>query len=84
MNTRKIFTAILAFVFMGLMVVPAQAQKDQMKSYDEIEKTQDEIESMYMQIYGIIEDYPEATYEYVYDDGEVTGVVVENIANAAE
>jgi len=82
MNTRKLITGLLSFLFVGLMVMPLQAQKDQKKSYEEIEKRQDDIEQMYMQIYGIIEEYPEATYDYMYDDGEVTAVVVENVPNA--
>ncbi len=80
MNTNKILKGMLSFAIAALMVIPLHAQTE--KTYNEIEETQDEIETMYMQIYNLMEDYPEATYTYEYDDGEVTGVVVENITNA--
>ncbi|MCV9386524.1 energy transducer TonB [Reichenbachiella ulvae] len=35
-------------------------------SYDDIEKTQDEIESIYVNIYRIMDEYPEATFNLDY------------------
>ena len=82
MNTNKLIKGMLSAVFVALITIPLHAQKEDTKTYDEIEKTQDDIENMYMQIYGIMEDYPEATFNYEYNDGDVAGVVVENISDA--
>lgn len=61
-----------------LLMADVRAQ-DQEMTYDEIEKKQDKIEDLHTMIFGIIDAYPDATYRYVYDDGEVTDVVVTNI-----
>jgi len=71
---------IMMSLIIGVFAFPARSQDNDM-NYDEMEKTQNEIEDLYMDVYKIIDEYPDVTYEYVYNDGKVSEVVVEGIPN---
>ena len=80
MKTKKTYRTLLALFMSFLIAMPLYAQKDKKdKSYEQIEKTQDQIEDAYIQIYGIMENYPDALYEYDYENGELAGVTIHNI-----
>jgi TonB family protein len=77
-NKSKILYIALIAACTAFFAAGAYAQ-DQQKNFDEIEKTQDQIEHMYAQVYAIIDAYPDVEYRYVFDDGKVTDVIVENV-----
>ena len=83
-NTLK---KIIPFILMVVLSIPLQAQdkpaKEKDMSYDQIEKTQDNIEKTYIEIYDIIEQYPEVTYDYIFENGKLQGVSIQGMpANA--
>ena len=75
-----ISVSVFTFFITGLTVNAQKAEK----TFSEIEKTQDEIESLYIQAYDIMEKYPEVTYNYVYEDDEVVSVNIEGIPNKSD
>ncbi len=78
MNIKKLLTVLTINFMVCLLAFPVMAQNTY-KNYDEIEQTQDLIEDLYVDIYDIIDEYPDVTYNYVYEDGVVTGVMIEGI-----
>ncbi|QSE98708.1 energy transducer TonB [Fulvivirga lutea] len=82
MKTKFKHIFLTSLLLVGPMVLPHTtiAQNDD-KSYQEIEETQNDIEKLYVEVHRIIDEYPEATYSYVYDDGTVTEVVIDGIPN---
>jgi len=84
MNTKNLMTLKTKNLLMTLslsffLVFAAFAQDKGSMTYSEIEKTQEDIEAMYVQIYDILEEYPKANYTYVYEDGDVTEVNIMNL-----
>ena len=77
-NIKSILTTLLFLIVLGN--APALAQVDE-NNYLEIEKKQDQIEHLYVQAHRIIENYPEITYSYVYQDGDVSAVLIEGISD---
>lgn len=77
---RLTVSGILIFIFTSIWCLPLQAQHGN-KTFEEIEKTQDDIEDLYVEIYGIIDQYPDVSYHYMYTDGEMTSVMIEGIPN---
>ena len=75
MKTKKLITILLTFLLLGFI----STQNDDNMSFDEVEKIQDNIEDMYVDIYRIIDKYPAVTYTYVYDNGQATAVNIEGI-----
>lgn len=49
------------------------------QEYQNLEDLQDENMVYYTEIYRIVDDYPEFEYRYIYSDGEVEKVIVENV-----
>lgn len=78
MKTNRLSTNLLAFSLLALFSIPAFAQVER-NDYQEIEKKQDRIENLYVEVYDILEEYPECTYTYVHEDGEVTEVTIDGI-----
>lgn len=75
-KSMKIFTSfILVFSMLALSSATAQDNK---KSGD-MEKVQDENMDYMKQIYRIVKDYPQFSYSYTFDDGEVEDVVVTGV-----
>lgn len=84
-NTRKILVNILAVSLMICTPLISSAQNQNAgKSYEEIEKTQDEIESLYVNIYGIMDIYPKATYTYEYDNGMAKEVLITGVPKLSD
>lgn len=74
MKYLKIFLLILFAILFISTASPVQSQDQQMKS--DLDTKQDEIQSLYIDTYGIIDQYPNVHYSYVYDNGKVTEVEV--------
>jgi TonB family protein len=79
MNIIKKSSLFLALSLFVGSVAFAQDKGD--GDYRGIEETQDRIETTYMAVYEILDDYPEAEYTYVYEDGSVVEVEIEGIPN---
>lgn len=84
----KIYTTFIASLFLMAGVFSASAQDKKMHhedkadiQYNKLEKMQDNIESNLIEVYGIIEEYPDFSYEYVYEDGILKDVKVSGIDN---
>jgi len=73
------FTGFVSWSLATFILLSSFSVIAQDKSYDEIEKIQDRIESLYLEVYDIMEVYPEASYKYVYDDGVVSEVMISGI-----
>ena len=76
MKTKKnrIVNALLLSILIGLSGSMALAQE-----YPDLEDLQDQNARYYTQIYRIVDEYPDFQYRYVYADGEVVDVIVENV-----
>lgn len=81
MKTLKInFKKIV--LLSGVLLLPLSmiihAQKGD-KDFSDLEKMQDKNEDIYVEIYRLIDEYPEFNYKYVYNDGELEEVIVEGV-----
>ncbi len=56
-----------------------QAQEDNGKNYQDMEDMEDENMGYIAEIYEIVEEYPDFEYRYVFRDGEVQKVIIENV-----
>jgi TonB family protein len=79
MNSKKQFrniakTVLALLFFAGTISVFAQNNE-----YNKLEKMQDQNEIYLMEVYDVIKDYPNTTYEYVYHDGHLHEVIVRGI-----
>jgi len=63
-----------------LYSLPLLAQENE-NNYLDNEKKQDQIEELYVEAHNIMDDYPEVTYSYVYEDGNVSAVMIEGVSN---
>ncbi len=72
---RKTMFSIIAVLIASM---PNMAQDNDM-SYRDLEDRQDDIEALYIDVFDILETYPEVTYTYVYEDGEVVDVDIEGM-----
>lgn len=80
MKTEKLISYLL-IALISLASSHLLMAQDTKKSNEKIEKTQKQIENIYMKIYEIIEQYPQTSYKYLYTDGNITGVEVKAINN---
>lgn len=78
---RKIIAPM--FVLLSAFMVHTILAQDQQQTKD-LEKKQKEIQTLYIDSYRIIDQYPDAHYNYVYDDGKVTEVEIVGITDAQE
>jgi TonB family protein len=76
---RKQITFLITFLFFaaGTLSVSAQKKMDDKKLKDMQAKN----EAYMVDIYEIVDGYPEFNYKYVYDDGKLEEVVVTGIDN---
>ncbi len=75
--TYNIFIGLLSII----LIYPAIGQDE---NYAKIERVQDEIEDLYVKTYTIFEAYPNLTYEYIYDEDEVTSVQIVGVPNVKD
>lgn len=79
-KTSAALSGVLAIAALLMFIAPKQAvAQEAKKSYSDIEKTQDKIEALYIDVYNVIDRYPQATYRYVHENGDVTKVIIEGI-----
>lgn len=83
LNIDRIFLLMIFFVLSLAGTTTVSAQNND-KTFSEIEKSQDKIEDLYVEVYRIAEKYPEMTYSYVYEDGDATAVKIEGIDDNRE
>jgi hypothetical protein len=77
--TKRLSAAACGTLIAFFTLYVSQSALAQTKHYDEIEKTQDKIESLYMNVYGIMDLYPGTTYQYIYDGDEVSRITITGI-----
>lgn len=56
-----------------------QTKNQNQQNYGQIEQTQDEIEQTQFEIYAIVEQHPDFTYKYDFQDNTVTAVNIEGV-----
>jgi hypothetical protein len=77
--TKRLSAAACGTLIAFFTLCVSQSAFAQTKHYDEIEKTQDKIESLYMNVYGIMDLYPGTTYQYIHDGDEVSSITITGI-----
>lgn len=74
----------LIFVFLTRAAFSQEKENGKIISYDLLEKTQDQIENLNVQVYKIKEKYPKATIEKIYQDGHVSKVIVTGVTDETD
>ena len=85
MKTRNTILTSLLFTAIILMISGGTAysqEKDQL--YGDLEELKDESEQLYRKIHRLIKDYPDFSYTYVVEDGEIEEVIVEGVDDAMD
>ena len=63
-----------------ILIIPAMTQINaQEKEYKDLEDLQDRKENYYVDIYNVVKEYPDFTYEYIYKKGELKDVKVTGV-----
>jgi len=78
-RTNPFITSLFTAIFtIGIVIAPAQAQEKKMRGeskYD-AKSVSEKMDKMQMEIYSIMENYPEMDYHYVYENGTMVGVEI--------
>jgi len=82
MKNLKKFVLILVASLFVFMVNSAQSQDK--NAMNDLDKKQNDIQSLYISAYEIIDHYPNVHYAYSYNDGKVTEVKIEGIPDLKE
>jgi len=82
MKNLKKFVLILVASLFVFMVNSAQSQDK--NAMNDLDKKQNDIQSLYISAYEIIDHYPNVHYTYSYNDGKVTEVKIEGIPDLKE
>jgi len=86
-RTNPFITSLFTAIFtIGIVIAPAQAQEKKMRGeskYD-AKSVSEKMDKMQMEIYSIMENYPEMDYHYVYENGTMVGVEITGIPDAEE
>ncbi len=54
------------------------------QGHDKLSGTPEDLDELYLEIYGTVDDYPEVSYEYEYQDDHAKGVKVSGIEDEKE
>ena len=68
-----------SFIFIALLIPAFMIAKGQDKDYRDLEDLQERKEGYYIDIYKIVKEYPNFTYEYIYQNGELKDVKVTGV-----
>ncbi len=75
----------ILFVLASFLVLPVQAQNQKsVESISELEEMEDQNTDYLKQIHKIAKEYPEFSYKYTIEDGEIQDVVVTGVDNTID
>jgi len=82
MKRINLVTSSLTVILLLWIMQPVFAQNEMTTS--QVDKRHDDIESLYARVYHTLDKYPNVSYSYQFQDGQVTGVTINGVPNEVD